>query len=192
MDYQILKNHPLAPYTTLKIGGAADTFIEATSSNQLVSILNSVYQTPAQFDIQSSEDLISEGSAKQSEVRLWRKHRKKSLTNQITILGNGSNILISDTGIRGLVIRYSNPLQSIIKQTINDGLVGLENFAYIPASLGGAIVSNIHGADKTNFNQYLDTITVFDLSTSTTTTLQAADLKWGYDYYPGGYIYCKL
>lgn len=148
MDYQVLKNHSLAPYTTLKIGGPADTFVEANSSDQLVSILRSLYQYPS----------------------------------PITILGNGSNVLISDTGLRGLVVKYSIPLQSIIRQTINDGFAGLENFAYIPASLGGAIVNNIHGVDKTNFNQYLSTITVYDLSSSSILDLQTSDLKWDYDY----------
>jgi len=174
MDYQILKNHPLAAYTTLKIGGPADTFIEANNPDQLISILNSIYQ------INPSKSPLDRGDFHHQTAPCPVKGRDGE--GFPTILGNGSNVLISDSGIRGLVIRYFNPLQSIIKQTINDGLVGLENFAYIPASLGGAIVSNIHGADKNNFNQYLNTITIFDLSTSTTITLQASDLKWGYDY----------
>jgi len=179
MDYQVLKNHPLAPYTTLKIGGPADTFVEANSSDQLVSILNSIVQNPDQFGIVNNFSAHSERERIEPE---GSEHCKNSLTSHITILGNGSNVLISDTGVRGLVIKYSVPLQSIIRQTINDGYVGLENFAYIPASLGGAIVNNIHGVDKTNFNQYLATITVYDLSSSAVLDLQASDLKWDYDY----------
>ncbi|MFA4826678.1 MAG: hypothetical protein WC596_00250 [Candidatus Shapirobacteria bacterium] len=147
-DYQIFQNHPLAPYTTLKIGGPADIFIDTPTIDQFTSILNFIYET--------------------SQLPL-------------TILGNGSNVLISDQGIRGLVIRHLNPLQAIIQQTLAQNLVGLENFAYIPASLGGAIVSNIHGFDKTNFNQYLDTITVFNLNTGQTENLKASELTWGYD-----------
>jgi len=180
-DCQIFENHPLAPYTTLKIGGPADVFIDIKNPDQLLSILNFVYQKTNRLGAVNN---FSEHSTPSETKDI--EHRKNSLTSQlflpITILGNGSNVLISDSGIRGLVVRYLDPLQSIIQKNLENGFVGLETFAYIPASLGGAIVSNIHGADKSNFNQYLDTITVFNLQTGLTETFKASDLKWDYDY----------
>lgn len=175
-SYTIYKDHPLAPYTTLKIGGPADIFIDLSTPDQIISILNLVYKTPLLFS-------PSKGESKPSPSFL-----KGGAGGGFHILGTGSNVLISDSGLRGLVIRYSNPLQAVIQQTLSQNLVGLETFAYIPASLGGAIYSNIHGVDKTNFNQYLNTITVYDLTSlraersNPIKTLKASDLNWAYDY----------
>lgn len=161
------KDHPLAPHTTFGIGGPAQYFIHSKTPDQFLHILKLIHQTNLK---------------------------------DFTILGHGSNVLISDLGLPGLVIkndfRTSDPpwrvdtfpsgvdLQTLIKTTLNNNLIGLEQFAYIPATLGGAIISNIHGFDKSNFNQYLDTIQVFNLQTGQVENLKATDLSWGYDHSP--------
>ena len=78
----------------------------------------------------------------------------------VTIIGNGSNLLVGDKGIRGLVVCLSKPAEEIsvvgTKMTIGAGtllskaaaeaatrgLSGLEFAAGIPGTLGGAIVMN--------------------------------------------------
>lgn len=163
---EIIKNHPLAALTTVKIGGPADTFITTSTTSEFVEIL------------------------------------KKTDKNQmLTILGNGSNVLISDTGIRGTVIKnLSNKIEFLpgnkvkvdsgtqlnllIQETISRYLSDLEEFAYIPSSVGGAIYGNIHGFNKSNFNKILINIDVFDLSTKKIISppILASDLKWDYDF----------
>jgi UDP-N-acetylmuramate dehydrogenase len=160
---EIYQNHPLAPYTTVKIGGPADTFIVTTTTDEFVKTLRDI------------------GKA-----------------NEITILGNGSNVLISDSGIRGTVIKNTASsieylpnnlvkvdsgvqLPLLITDTINHSLSGLEEFAYIPSSIGGAIHGNIHGIDKNNFDRFLTEIQVFDLDTKTVKIINSKDLSWSYD-----------
>lgn len=85
------------------------------------------------------------------------------------ILGGGSNILVADTGVRGLVImnraktvrfRHTGArvvctaesgmnLSSLARQCIGKGLGGLEWAIGIPGTLGGAVVGNsgAHGGD---------------------------------------------
>ncbi len=85
------------------------------------------------------------------------------------ILGGGSNILVSDAGIRGLVIlnkakkvrfRHTGAgvictaesganLSSLARQCISKGLGGLEWAVGVPGTVGGAVVGNsgAHGAD---------------------------------------------
>ncbi len=80
----------------------------------------------------------------------------------ITILGNGSNILVSDKGIRGLVIKINiqtlklEKKQEYIEITVgsgyktmalgvklmNEGISGFEELSGIPGSIGGAIYMN--------------------------------------------------
>jgi UDP-N-acetylmuramate dehydrogenase len=85
---------------------------------------------------------------------LWAK-KKKLL---FFILGGGSNVLFSDKGFNGLVIKNQNtqyeirntkivaeagvPLQKLVLETAKKGLSGLENLAGIPGTLGGAIWGN--------------------------------------------------
>jgi UDP-N-acetylmuramate dehydrogenase len=138
-NLKIYQNHPLAPYTTVKIGGPADIFIHTHNSKEFLDILKSI--------------------------------NKK---NKVTILGNGSNVLISDSGIRGIVIKNDSQeveflpenkikvssgtqLPYLINFTLNHNLLGLEDFAYIPSTLGGAIAGNIHGPNG-HFSDYIESI----------------------------------
>ncbi|QJC52499.1 UDP-N-acetylmuramate dehydrogenase [Paenibacillus albicereus] len=84
-----------------------------------------------------------------------------------TIIGKGSNMLVSDKGIRGVVIKAGEALDyaefdgtlvragaaySIIKLTVmagKQGLTGLEFAGGIPGTVGGAVYMNAgaHGSD---------------------------------------------
>lgn len=195
-DLNIKKDFPLAPLTTLKIGGPADIFIQTQTNLQLVNLLKflSKYRKEGK-----ANNFSAHSDGKRSEPE-GSEHCKNLFANlPITILGNGSNVLISDSGIRGIVIKNASQeiefikpnlikassgvvLSTLINFSFQHGLVGLETFAYIPASTGGAIHSNIHGFDKSNFNQYLKSIDIFDLNSQQLHTLLASKLKWFYDY----------
>jgi len=76
------------------------------------------------------------------------------------VLGNGSNVLVADAGVRGLVLRLRKAMDTIdiagstivagsgasfpavAKAAAQRGLAGLEFGAGIPGSIGGAIVMN--------------------------------------------------
>lgn len=78
----------------------------------------------------------------------------------LTIIGNGSNLLVSDAGLRGVVIEFGRQAAGIevngnqmtvqagtlLSETANTalkhGLTGLEFAAGIPGSMGGAVVMN--------------------------------------------------
>jgi len=138
----ILKNVILAPYTTVKIGGPADFFIHTHNSKEFISLIKSLRS--------NSYDLV-------------------------TVLGNGSNVLISDSGLRGLVIKNDSDeiellpdnkvkvssgsqLSSLINFTLDHNLLGLEEFAYIPSTVGGAIAGDIHGNNKNHFSKFIDSV----------------------------------
>ena len=80
---------------------------------------------------------------------------------RVTILGGGSNVLVSDAGIRGLVIRTRGgdiarvapdrvradaavSINGLVRWTINHGCAGLEMWAGTPGTVGGAIFGNAH------------------------------------------------
>lgn len=84
------------------------------------------------------------------------------------ILGGGSNLLVSDKGVEGVVLSTARlqgrtertgercvrvfagtPLIRIVRWTARNGLAGLEGLAGIPGTVGGAVHMNAGGAHGT-------------------------------------------
>jgi len=118
---------PLAPFTTFRVGGPAEWFLETKSSDEIVTALR---------------------VARAAQVH-------------VTMLGGGSNVLVSDAGVRGLVVRtrggavdQSAPdivradaavsINGLVRWTINHGCAGLEAWAGTPGTVGGAVYGNAH------------------------------------------------
>ncbi|KPJ51247.1 MAG: hypothetical protein AMJ41_00050 [candidate division Zixibacteria bacterium DG_27] len=101
----------------------------------------------------------------------------RSLGIEYFILGGGSNLLVSDAGFRGLVIKNScaalltdgeNPgvqsgfwLNELVGKTAELGLSGLEFLAGIPGTVGGAIFGNA-GAFGKSIGDLLERAVVFN------------------------------
>ena len=84
----------------------------------------------------------------------------RSFNVTVTVIGNGSNLLVLDGGIRGLVIRFGRAfsacsvsgseieaqsgilLSDLAQHALSAGLAGLEFASGIPGTLGGAVVMN--------------------------------------------------
>jgi UDP-N-acetylmuramate dehydrogenase len=79
----------------------------------------------------------------------------------VTLLGGGSNVLVSDRGIRGLVLRPRGgevaaidasriradaavTINGLVRWTVNHACAGLEAWAGTPGTVGGAIFGNAH------------------------------------------------
>ena len=79
----------------------------------------------------------------------------------VTILGGGSNVVVADAGVRGLVLRLqmttieqTSPdrvragagvtINGLVRWTVGRGLAGLEAWAGTPGTVGGAIFGNAH------------------------------------------------
>lgn len=115
----------------------------------------------------------------------------------VTMLGGGSNVLVSDRGVRGLVIRPRGgavnavgdrlvradaalTINGLVRWTINRGYAGLEAWAGTPGTVGGAIYGNAHW-QKTNIGDLVESVR---LVKPDGTLLQApADrMEFDYDY----------
>jgi UDP-N-acetylmuramate dehydrogenase len=83
----------------------------------------------------------------------------------VTMLGGGSNVLVSDAGVRGLVIRPRGgevarvnerhvradaavTINGLVRWAINHACAGLEAWAGTPGTVGGAIFGNAHFAGR--------------------------------------------
>jgi len=112
-------------------------------------------------------------------------------------LGKGSNVLVSDAGFQGLVLRLgrgyrwaardgerlsaggSMPLPALASVALRHGLSGLEFGVAIPASLGGAIRMNA-GAHERSMAEVVELVDVFRLRTGRVEAMPAEECAFSY------------
>lgn len=138
---------PLARYTSIKIGGPADYYIEVQNDAALAGVLKALDRRKVSF----------------------------------SLLGNGSNVLISDRGLRGAVIRLAGefkraqwsaqkdadevlvgaayPVTQLVREAARKGCAGLEFAEGIPGTVGGALFMNA-GAYGSEFEKVVDEVDV--------------------------------
>jgi UDP-N-acetylmuramate dehydrogenase len=123
----------------------------------------------------------------------------RALGLPVTVLGGGSNVLVSDGGIRGLVIRVHGgevqpagddkvradgglTINGLVRWTINRGVAGLEAWAGTPGTVGGAIYGNAHFKGRL-ISELVDSVEVVGTGGEIghEVRIAAADMEFGYD-----------
>lgn len=123
---------------------------------------------------------------------------EKAAANDVplTLIGNGSNLLVRDGGIRGIVVKLGNMLNKITfngntitfgsgvslaiasKKAAELSLTGMEFAVGIPGSIGGAVYMNA-GAYDGEMSNVVSSIEVMDRN-GQMRTLAAEELNFGY------------
>jgi UDP-N-acetylmuramate dehydrogenase len=115
----------------------------------------------------------------------------------VTVVGGGSNLLIADQGIRGLVIRIRGgevrqidpgraradagvTINGLVRWTIAHGLASLEAWAGTPGTVGGAIYGNAHFQGR-NIGDLVDAVCLMSRD-GRISEVPAADMEFAYDY----------
>jgi UDP-N-acetylmuramate dehydrogenase len=114
----------------------------------------------------------------------------------VTLLGGGSNVLVSDAGVRGLVIRPRGgevrrigddsvradaavTMNGLVRWSIVHGAAGLEAWAGTPGTVGGAVYGNAHFGGRLIGDLVVDaSVAALD---GTVRVLSAAQMEFGYD-----------
>lgn len=115
----------------------------------------------------------------------------------VTVIGGGSNLLIADAGLRGLVVRVRGgevrdagdgliradagvTINGLVRWTITHGRAGLEAWAGTPGTVGGAICGNAH-FQRRNISEYVHQVVLLDAA-GACYEVPAADMEFAYDY----------
>lgn len=135
----------MSKHTTLCLGGPADYFIEVKNDEELALLLKVV-----------------------NEYKIF-----------FYVIGSGSNLLFSDEGFNGIIIKLVDEfekveikdtsvvcgsgavLTSVVKQSIDHSLSGLEHFIAIPGTVGGAVYGNA-GLKDIWIDSVIDTLEVIN------------------------------
>ncbi|MBB5660149.1 UDP-N-acetylmuramate dehydrogenase [Brevundimonas halotolerans] len=123
---KLLRDEPLGPYTWFRVGGAADVLFLPADADDLADFLKAL-----------------------------------DASVPVTVLGVGSNVIVRDGGVEGVVIRLAGrpwaqittegdtitagagALDSMVaRASAKAGIGGLEFYAGIPGTIGGALIMN--------------------------------------------------
>lgn len=114
----------------------------------------------------------------------------------LTVFGGGSNLLVADGGVRGIVARVHGgevsrrdanavradagvTVNGLVRWTISHGLAGLELWAGTPGTVGGAIYGNAHFKNRM-IGDLVSRVTVVGRDGSVE-EIGSADMEFGYD-----------
>ena len=115
----------------------------------------------------------------------------------ISVLGGGSNVLVSDTGVRGLVVRLHGgdvrqidasliradagiTINGLVRWTVNRGLAGIEAWAGTPGTVGGAVYGNAHFRGRL-IEELIVAVRLVTLD-GIMQDVSRADMEFAYDY----------
>jgi UDP-N-acetylmuramate dehydrogenase len=156
---------PLAPYTTLELGGPAQYFVRVEARAELVEALS------------------------------WAAARGLP----VSVLGGGSNVVVSDAGCSGLVAviatrgidsrrdgertlltaEAGEVWDELVALSVQERLAGLECMSGIPGKVGATPIQNV-GAYGQEVSACLDAVEVLDRSDLATRWLTAGECELGY------------
>lgn len=178
----IEENHPLAPLTTLGLGGPARWFARVTTESQLVEAFA--------WAREMATGMAGEMAGKISS-------RGQSLP--VFILGGGSNLVVADSGFDGLVVQPAlrgvtrafegdlcllraaagEPWDGFVAEAVALDCAGLECLAGIPGTVGGTPVQNV-GAYGQEVAETIHRVRVLDRATLQFHEFSAAECGFAY------------
>ncbi len=158
---QVKINEPLKNWCMYHIGGPADYFYHLKDINELPELI---------------------GTASKNSIPYF-------------IIGAGSNLLFHDNGFRGLIIRNETSnitiseteiiadsgvlISQLLKSSAETNLTGLEPWASLPGTVGGAVRGNA-GCNGLECKDILAEATIYSPETNKMTTVDASYFEFGY------------
>jgi UDP-N-acetylmuramate dehydrogenase len=147
------------------------------------------------FQLGGPAEYFAEPESVEQLVALIKRCQEENAA--VRILGRGSNVLVPDEGVPGLVIRLSGgpfdhvkidgqtitagggaKLGHVVTRSVHKGLAGLEDMVAIPGTLGGALHGNA-GMHGTDIGQWTARATVITLTGEVIVRLRD-DLEFAY------------
>jgi UDP-N-acetylmuramate dehydrogenase len=124
---RLKRDEPLAQYTTFKIGGPADFFYDATSTEDLAGAVTAARDLEIEYFVLGlgANILVGDKGFRGLVIRNTSSHLK--------FLGDGR-----------LWVESGAVMAKLIPQAVERGLSGLEHYVGIPSTVGGAVWQNLH------------------------------------------------
>lgn len=127
------------------------------------------------FGIGGPADLLVDAPSEDAFAAAWAALRSEGVP--VAVIGGGSNLVVSDAGFRGAVLRFTGDrisiagdrvtadagavLQRLVDTANAAGLRGLETMTGIPGWVGGAVYGNA-GAYGRSMHEIVESVRFFD------------------------------
>ena len=165
--------------------------INGTNSTVLVDELMKKHTT---YGIGGPAEIFVLPSNKEDLIKVFEISREAN--QEINVIGSGSNLLVSDNGIKGVVICIKDCLKDLevnnntiyaecgvmlgklVRESIKNNLKGLENLVGVPGTLGGALIMNA-GAWGGEVSNCLKSVELLDTDNQLVTLLKS-EIDFGY------------
>jgi UDP-N-acetylmuramate dehydrogenase len=157
---------PLAPHTTLRLGGPADRLVEATSAAEIVDAVRAADGAgePLLLLGGGSNVVVADGGVRGTALLL------RSTGHRFEPQPDGSVLVTVEAG---------EDWDALVAATVRAGLGGLECLSGIPGSTGATPVQNV-GAYGVEVADVLVDVDLYDRRRGVVDTVPAAELGLGY------------
>ena len=129
---RIRHGETVAPYTTFRIGGPADLFLEAETADELGDAILAARATGVDYFVLGLGANILVGDRGFRGLVI----RNAARTHEFMEVAGGKQCLLRTDS--GAIMR------DIIMEAVNRGWSGLEHYVGIPSTVGGAVWQNLH------------------------------------------------
>jgi UDP-N-acetylmuramate dehydrogenase len=141
---------PLAPLTTLRLGGPAEVLVECTTSEQLIHAA-----LAGGFVLAGGSNVVLPDD------------------------GLDRVVLVRTRGIEGLTVQAGEDWDGFVAWSVEQGYSGLEALSGIPGTVGAAPIQNI-GAYGAEVASFVDSVRVLDLRSGAVVTMYTSECHFGY------------
>ncbi len=162
---QLLRSEPLKKYTTWRVGGPADFFVDVGTVDSMAALVKAAiaYKIPYYILGGGSNVLIGDkgfrGLVLKNSISSWELVDDPRLAQEWEdhITGESRHTAVHfhyytdagdpNYGAEQVFLKVSSgySMASLIRETLDKGITGLEKFTRIPGTLGGWIYNNTHG-----------------------------------------------
>jgi UDP-N-acetylmuramate dehydrogenase len=147
------------------------------------------------FKVGGPADLVVEPRSSEETVDVLRLAAARQVP--VTILGGGSNVLVADAGVRGLVVRPRSghiervdathvradaavTINGLVRWLVSHGRAGLEAWAGTPGTVGGGIYGNAHWSGRL-LSEFIESVRLVRPGDATGFDVPASEMGFGYD-----------
>lgn len=162
---KIKENVDLSKLSTMRVGGIGKYFLELTSVNELAEITSFIKSKNINFII------IGEGS----NTLFTGDYEGLIIKNCI----KGIHIVERQNLFTKIVVGAGENWHKFVEYCVNNNLIGNENLAYIPGTVGAAPVQNIGAYGQVQEDTFVS-LEAFDILDGTFRTFKKADCEFKY------------
>ena len=129
---RLRRDEPLGPYTTFRIGGPADAFVEVTSVDELADAVQTARALQIPYFVLGlgANILVGDRGVRGLVIRNAARHHRFVPTPD----GTACDLWTESGAV----------MQDLILEAVELGWSGLEHYIGIPSTVGGAIWQNLH------------------------------------------------